>query len=90
MNFLAHLYLSNNESQRQIGNFIADAIKGKIKTVGNKWSDYQVRTYGKNAQPLYVIQDTEGNDLTETIGYTPGIEDYKSFLMEGIDKFSNQ
>jgi acyl carrier protein phosphodiesterase len=29
MNFLAHLYLSNNEPQRQIGNFIADAIKGK-------------------------------------------------------------
>ncbi len=32
MNFLAHLYLSNNEPQRQIGNFIADAIKGKKYT----------------------------------------------------------
>ena len=32
MNFLAHLYLSNNVSQRQIGNFIADAIKGNKYT----------------------------------------------------------
>ena len=32
MNFLAHLYLANNEPYRQIGNFIADAIKGKKYT----------------------------------------------------------
>ena len=29
MNFLAHLYLANEHPERQIGNFIADAIKGK-------------------------------------------------------------
>lgn len=29
MNFLAHLYLSNHHPERMIGNFIADAIKGK-------------------------------------------------------------
>ena len=67
----------------------SDAIKGKIKTVGNKWSDYQVRNYGKNAQPLYVIQDYDGNDLTKPIGYTPNIESYKSFLKKGINNFKN-
>lgn len=29
MNFLAHLYLSNNQPERMIGNFIADMIKGR-------------------------------------------------------------
>ena len=29
MNFLAHLFLSPNDSQKMIGNFVADAIKGK-------------------------------------------------------------
>lgn len=29
MNFLAHLYLANGHPEREIGNFIADAIKGK-------------------------------------------------------------
>ncbi len=28
MNFLAHLYLSNNDEQVMIGNFIADSVKG--------------------------------------------------------------
>lgn len=29
MNFLAHLYLSGTEEQIQLGNFIADSVKGK-------------------------------------------------------------
>lgn len=29
MNFLAHIYLSGNDEMVQIGNFIADGIKGK-------------------------------------------------------------
>ncbi len=29
MNFLAHLYLSGNDNELMIGNFIADAVKGK-------------------------------------------------------------
>ena len=28
MNFLAHIYLSNNQPELQIGNFIADSVKG--------------------------------------------------------------
>ncbi|WP_344929749.1 acyl carrier protein phosphodiesterase [Aquimarina addita] len=29
MNFLAHIYLSGNDTELKIGNFIADAVKGK-------------------------------------------------------------
>lgn len=70
--------------------YYSDAIRGKVKTVGNKWSDYQVKNYGANAQPLYIIQDLEGNDLTKAIGYTPDITEYKDFLMGGINKFKNK
>lgn len=30
MNFLAHLYLSGNDEEIRFGNFIADAVKGKV------------------------------------------------------------
>jgi acyl carrier protein phosphodiesterase len=30
MNYLAHLYLSGNDPQKMIGNFIADHVKGKM------------------------------------------------------------
>jgi thiol:disulfide interchange protein DsbD len=60
------------------------AIQGMIKTVGNKWSDYQVTHYGQLSQPLYVMVDAEGNDLTEPIGYEPNVEVYKRFLKGGL------
>jgi thiol:disulfide interchange protein DsbD len=60
------------------------AIQGMIKTVGNKWSDYQVTHYGQLSQPLYVMIDAEGNDLTEAIGYEPNEEVYKRFLKGGL------
>ena len=60
------------------------AIQGMIKTVGNKWSDYQVTHYGQLSQPLYVMIDAEGNDLTEPIGYEPNVEVYKRFLKGGL------
>lgn len=34
MNFLAHLYLSGNDKDLQIGNFIGDSVKG------NRWKEY--------------------------------------------------
>lgn len=65
----------------------SDALKGKIKTVGNKWTAYQIEKYGQISQPLYIVQDLEGNDLTEAIGYTPDITQYRDFLRKGIGKF---
>ncbi len=36
MNFLAHIYLSGDDTSLQIGNFIADAVKGK------KYTEYPI------------------------------------------------
>lgn len=68
----------------------SDAIKGTIRTVGNKWSDYQVRKYKQLSQPLYIVTDSEGNDLTEAVGYTPDINEYQSFLKKGINRFKEK
>lgn len=62
-------------------------INGVMKYIGNKWSAYQIKKYGQLSQPLYIVQDTEGNDLTEAIGYTPDIDAYQKFLRKGIDSF---
>lgn len=87
---IVSLYCDDRERLPEEEWYYSEAIKGKVKTVGNKWSDYQVKKYGKNAQPLYVVQDLEGNDLTEAIGYTPDIEEYKNFLLNGIEKFKSK
>ncbi|MFM6965229.1 MAG: protein-disulfide reductase DsbD family protein [Sphingomonadales bacterium] len=64
-------------------------LSGPIRTVGNKWADYQMTRYKSFQQPLYVVTDHEGNDLTQAIGYTPDIKSYKKFLEGGIKRFGN-
>ena len=87
---IVSLYCDDRELLPESEWVYSDVIKGKIKTVGNKWSDYQIRKYGQISQPLYIIQDLEENDLTEAIGYTPDIKEYSKFLKDGINKFKNK
>jgi thiol:disulfide interchange protein len=63
------------------------ALDSEIRTVGNKWGDYQIRKYNQLSQPLYVLTDPEGNDLTKPMGYEPNIDVYKSFLENGLKKY---
>jgi thiol:disulfide interchange protein DsbD len=65
-------------------------LSGQIRTVGNKWADYQMTRYKSFQQPLYVVTDHEGNDLTLAIGYTPDIKSYKKFLEGGMQRFGGQ
>jgi len=87
---IVSLYCDDREQLPKSEWRYSDVIKGQIKTIGNKWSDYQIKNYGQISQPLYVIQDLEENDLTKAIGYTPNIKEYKKFLEDGIKKFTDK
>jgi thiol:disulfide interchange protein DsbD len=65
----------------------SEIAKRQIKNVGNIWAEMQIEKYNSFQQPLYVVIDHEGNDLTKAIGYTPNIKRYKSFLLDGLRKF---
>jgi thiol:disulfide interchange protein DsbD len=83
---IVSLYVDDREKLPKSQWKYSKAIQGMIKTVGNKWSDYQVTHYGQLSQPLYVMVDAEGNDLTDPIGYEPNVEEYKRFLQAGLEK----
>jgi thiol:disulfide interchange protein len=87
---IASLYCDDREKLPESEWKFSDRIGGTIKTVGQKWSDYQIEKYGQVSQPLYIVQDLEGNDLTEAIGYTPDISEYSTFLKDGIAKFKKK
>ena len=67
--------------------YISKTTGKEIVTIGNKWSDFQITRYQNNAQPLYVIQSPDGNDLNAPVGYTPDILTYKKWLEDGIKNF---
>jgi thiol:disulfide interchange protein DsbD len=62
-------------------------LNSKKRYVGHNWSELQIQKYNQVSQPLYIVTDVDGNDLTKPIGYTPDINKYHSFLQEGLDKF---
>lgn len=59
----------------------------EVTTIGKKWREYQIERYNINAQPYYVVLDAEGKDISKPVGYTPDVEEYKSWLKEGVSKF---
>lgn len=66
--------------------YISKTTGKEVETIGNKWTDFQITRYKSNSQPLYVILDKEGNDLTNPIAAEYDIQVYKKWLEDGIAK----
>ncbi|WP_430400632.1 protein-disulfide reductase DsbD family protein [Flavobacterium sp.] len=84
---LISLYVDSKEELPKAEQYVSPETGKEIETIGNKWSDYQITRYKNNAQPYYIILDDEGKDISKPIGYTPDVEEYKTWLKEGISKF---
>ncbi|MBK7385064.1 MAG: thioredoxin family protein [Flavobacteriales bacterium] len=56
----------------------------QIKTTGSKWSTVQLETFVISSQPYYALLSPDGQLLTDPVGYTPDVDDYKAFLERGL------
>lgn len=61
--------------------------KKKITTVGQRWSTLETLTYGNNTQPLYALISPDRKLLTNPVGYTPEVGEYKDFLECGLNAY---
>lgn len=59
----------------------------EIDTYGKKWSDYAITKYKANIQPYYILMGHDEENLNAPVGYTPEVEEYKAWLLEGISNF---
>lgn len=85
---LISLYVDDKKELAENEKYVSKETGKKIKTIGNKWSDFQITKYKANAQPYYLILDTDGNTLSdEPASYDPDIDLYEKWLRNGIDKF---
>lgn len=61
----------------------------KIRTVGGKWSSFQINNFQRNSQPWYVLMHHDGKTLlNQPRGYTPDADEYRSFLECGLAAFA--
>ena len=84
---LISLYVDDKRKLPESEQYVSEVTGKKIRTTGNKWSDFQIERYQANAQPYYVLIDLEENNLNAPVGYTPDVEEYQAWLLEGVSKF---
>lgn len=84
---MAELFVDDKTELPANEQFVSKYSGKKIKTIGNKNSDFQASTFNSNSQPLYVIVDATGKVLVPQSGANRNIEQYKAFLQSGIDAF---
>jgi thiol:disulfide interchange protein len=61
-----------------------DSVEKDINTVGDKWATFETENFKKNAQPLYAIISNDEMLLTNPVGYTPDVNEYKQWLECGL------
>ena len=60
-----------------------------MRTVGNKWSDFQAKRFQVNSQPYYVLLDHNEEQLAPAYSYNTNIERFVEFLDRGISGFKD-
>jgi len=58
-----------------------------IRTIGNKWSDFQARRFGVNSQPYYILLNHHEKQLAPPYGYNTNVSRFIEFLDAGILAF---
>ncbi len=78
------LYVDDKKELPEDQKYVSPTTGKEIKTIGNKWSDYQITRYEANAQPYYIVLDQNGNDQNKPVGYVPNVQEYKAWLQSGL------
>jgi len=84
---LISLFVDYNEALPKEEQYTSEETGKKIRTIGNKWSEFQTVKYGTNTQPYYVMLDEDEKELITPYSYNSDIEAFYNWLKEGISKY---
>lgn len=86
------LYVDDRTRLSEKDQYVSDfgGRERRIRTIGNKWSDFQARRYGVNSQPYYILLDHNEKPLAEPYGYNSNVEKFLGFLNLGLEKFNKE
>lgn len=86
---LISLYVDDKTELAENEKYVSENGK-KIKTLGNKWSALQAKSFKTNSQPYYVIVNSDGRTLVPPQAFNLDVKNYINFLDSGKAAFSKQ
>ena len=82
---LVSLYVDDRKPlNKQLRSANRDA---KLRSVGNKWADFQIVNFEQNSQPLYIMMTPDQKVIAKPRGYKDGVDDYYQYLQCGLDGY---
>ena len=88
---LVSLYVDERKELPASEQGVSPVTGKKIKTVGNKWSEFQAVNFGANSQPYYVILGHDNLEpLIESAAYDPSIDKFVDWLDRGVEAFKSK
>ncbi|RRN77880.1 thioredoxin family protein [Pseudoxanthomonas sp. SGD-10] len=84
---IIQLYVDDKTALPESEQYISEFSGKRIKTIGNKWSDFQGSRFNANSQPYYVLLNLDGEVMVEPKGADYDPVSYLKFLDSGIEKF---
>ena len=71
--------------------WVTSSYDGKVKkTLGKKYADFQITRFGVNAQPYYVLMDTNEDLLVDPKAYDLNPDNFVRFLDEALEEFKKR
>lgn len=86
---IASLHVDEKHKLPEPDQYVSAFDGKKIKTVGQKWSDFQKSKYNSNSQPMYLILDHAENTMNGSASFEShgDISTFSVWLKDGLQKF---
>ncbi len=82
---LISLYVDDKEMLPDSAQYVSDFTGKKVRTVGNRFSEFEAKYFNENTQPLYVLLSPDEKLLNKPRPYTPDIQTYAEWLQCGLN-----
>lgn len=87
---LVQLYVDDKTELPTAEQTVSTFSGKKIKTIGNKWSDFQAARFNANSQPYYVLLSPQEQLLTTPQGANYEPQNFRQFLQTGLTAFAQR
>jgi thiol:disulfide interchange protein DsbD len=87
---LVSLYVDERTELPKEEQVYSKALGRNLKTVGNKWTAFEIEKYQNNAQPYYIIVDENLTNYNEPLGAIYDVDEYLSWMKKGIDGYKSR
>jgi len=87
---LVALYVDDKVIEMPANQWYINKNGREVRLLGKKNTEIQIEKFGANAQPFYVILDSEGNSLVTPHAYDLDIAAYTKFLDDGVKAFNEK